>query len=142
MKNDNGFTMDNDGRMIPTTESDTRLRILYLYQILLNQSDEEHPVSTQQIMELMEKQHGISMHRTTVPSDIALLQAAGFEIMAVRKHAWHYYLSDRSFSISELKILIDAVQSSKLITEKKSEALIHKLTSLTSERNAAKLRNL
>lgn len=121
-------------------KSDTRLRILYLYQLLLKQSDETHPLSTKQIIDKMGEMHGIHMHRTTVPSDIALLKAAGFEIMSERKRAWNYYLSDRTFSLPEIKILIDAVQSSKFITEKKSKILIEKLVSLTSETNADKLK--
>lgn len=75
-----------------------------------------------------------------MPSDIALLKAAGFEIIGERKRAWEYYLADRTFSVPELKLLIDAVQSSKFITEKKSQLLIEKLTSLTSTTNADKLK--
>lgn len=120
--------------------NDSRLRLLYLYQMLLTSSDEDHPLTTTQIIDAMEKEHGIHMHRTTVPSDIALLKAAGFEIMSERKQAWNYYLSDRTFSLPELKILIDAVSSSKFITEKKSKDLVKKLISLTSETNADKLR--
>lgn len=56
-------------------KSDTRLRILYLYQLLLKQSDETHPLSTKQIIDKMEEMHGIHMHRTTVPSDICCGQA-------------------------------------------------------------------
>lgn len=123
-----------------TEENDIRLRILYLYQLLLTQSDEDHPLTTKEITDHMEKHHGIHMHRTTVPSDIALLKAAGFEIIAERKRAWNYYLADRIFSIPELKLLIDAVQSSKFITDKKSQLLINKLFSLTSEPNAVKLK--
>lgn len=125
---------------VKAEENDTRLRILYLYQLLLSQSDEDHPLTTNQITEKMEELHAIHMHRTTVSSDIALLKAAGFEIMAERKRAWNYYLSDRTFSLPELKLLIDAVQSSKFITEKKSQLLIEKLISLTSETNAGKLK--
>lgn len=121
-------------------ESDTRLRILYLYQLLLSQSDEEHPLTTNQITAKMEELHSIHMHRTTVSSDIALLKAAGFEIMAERKQSWNYYLADRTFSLPELKLLIDSVQSSKFITENKSQLLIEKLVSLTSETNAGKLK--
>lgn len=121
-------------------ENDTRLRILYLYQLLLSQSDEDHPLTTNQITSKMEELHAIHMHRTTVSSDIALLKAAGFEIIAERKHSWNYYLADRTFSLPELKLLIDAVQSSKFITEKKSQLLIEKLISLTSETNAGKLK--
>lgn len=122
------------------SDNDNRLRVLYLYQILLTQSDEEHPLSTKQIMDKMRELHNIHMHRTTVPNDIALLQAAGFEIIGERKRAWEYYLADRQFSLPELKLLIDAVQSSKFITEKKSRELIEKLLSLTSEKNSVKLK--
>lgn len=125
--------------LITTEDNDTRLRILYLYQMMLTHSDEDHPLSTKQITDKMKELHNIYMHRTTVPKDIALLKAAGFEIIGERKRAWEYYLADRTFSIPELKLLIDAVQSSKFITEKKGKALIEKLVSLTSETNAGKL---
>lgn len=125
---------------ITANETDTRLRIFYLYQMLLTQSDEEHPLSTKQITDRMMEQHHILVHRTTVPKDIDLLRAAGVDIVGERKRAWEYHLADRKFSLPELKILIDAVQSSKFITEKKSKILIEKLVSLTSETNADKLK--
>ena len=105
-------------------DNDTRFRILYLYQMLLTQTDEDHTLSTKQITDRMMEQHNILVHRTTVPKDIDLLRAAGFEIIGERKRAWEYYLADRKFSVPELKLLIDAVQSSKFITEKKSESYI------------------
>lgn len=120
-------------------ENDGRLRLLYLYQLLLKQTDEEHPLTTNEIRAIMEEKHDIYMHRTTVPRDMELLKAAGVEIMKKRGRSWSYYLEDRTFSVAELKILIDAVQSSRFITDKKSLEMIHKLISLTSERNAEKL---
>ena len=78
-------------------ENDNRLRILFLYQLLLSQTDENHPLTTKQIMDKMQELHQIRMHRTTVPSDIALLQAAGFDIVGVRRRAFEYYLADRTF---------------------------------------------
>ena len=92
-------------------DNDTRLRILYLYQMLLTQTDEDHTLSTKQITDRMMEQHNILVHRTTVPKDIDLLRAAGFEIIGERKRAWEYYLADRKFSVPELKLLIDAVQA-------------------------------
>lgn len=122
-----------------TDENDGRLRLLYLYQLLLQQTDEEHPLTTNEIRAIMEEKHKIYMHRTTVPRDMELLKAAGVEIMKKRGRAWSYYLEDRTFSVAELKILIDAVLSSRFITEKQSVEMISKLISLTSERNAEKL---
>ncbi len=122
---------------------DPRLRLLYLYQLLMRHTDPEHPLSTNQIRDLMVKEHGITMHRTTVPSDVALLQAAGIPIQAHRTSVMLYHMEETRFELAELKILIDAVESSKFITEKKSRALVEKLTALTSETNAASLkRNL
>ena len=91
----------------------------------------------------MEKEHGITMHRTTVPGDIEMLKAAGFDVHARRSRQNKYYLENSNFELPELKILIDAVESSKFITEKKSRLLVEKLLKLTSETSAAKLkRNL
>jgi len=122
---------------------DQRLRVLYLYQILLRHTDPEHPLSTNQIRAIMEKEYGIYMHRTTVPIDVSLLQAAGVPIQARRSRVMLYHMEETRFELAELKILIDAVESSKFITEKKSRTLVEKITALTSEMNAQKLkRNL
>ena len=88
----------------------------------------------------MEEQHGIKVHRTTVPRDIEALRAAGVEVLSTRTKSLNYYLADRAFSIPELRLLIDAVQASKFITEKKSRSLTEKLYSMASDTNAAKLR--
>ena len=119
---------------------DSRLRVLFLLQLLQQHTDESHALSTGQIMERMRVEHGITMHRTTLPKDIEVLRSAGFEVMSERKRTMYYYLSDRPLSLPELRLLIDAVLSSKFITEKKSNELIEKLISLTSETSADKLR--
>ena len=121
-------------------DAKNHLRILYLYQLLLTESDQDHMLSTTQIRNKMQEYHGVYMHRTTVPSDISMLRAAGIEIMSVRTKWWNYYMEDRTFSVPELKLLIDAVQSSKFITEKKSRVLIEKLTTLTSRTRADELK--
>lgn len=131
--------MEKD-RIHPFDKDDSRLRILYLYQMLQKHTDEAHALSTRQIMEMMEAEHEISMHRTTLAKDIEVLRAAGVEVMSERKRTIYYYLSDRPLSLPELRLLIDAVLSSKFITEKKSRELVEKLISLTSETSADKLR--
>ena len=130
---------------VPTNlnETDTRLRVLYMLEILHKYTDYEHQLTTNQIRSIIEKEHGITMHRTTVPADIEMLQVAGFKIHARRSRQNRYYMENYQFENAELKILIDAVESSKFITEKKSRILVDKLTKLTSYANAAKLkRNL
>lgn len=131
--------MEED-RIHPFDKDDSRLRILYLYQMLQKHTDETHALSTRQIMEMMEAEHGITMHRTTLPKDVEVLRAAGIEVMSERKRTIYYSLSDRPLSLPELRLLIDAVLSSKFITEKKSRELVEKLISLTSETSADKLR--
>lgn len=127
-------------RGLPFDKDDSRLRILYLYQMLQKHTDETHALSTRQIMEMMKAEHGITMHRTTLPKDVEALRAAGIEVMSERKRTIYYYLSDRPLSLPELRLLIDAVLSSKFITEKKSQELVNKLISLTSETSGDKLR--
>ena len=123
--------------------NDPRLRILYLYRVLHQYTDPEHSLSTNQIRAIMEKEYGLTMHRTTVPSDVALLQAAGIPINVRRSSVMLYHIEEGRFELPELKILIDAVESSKFITENKCRKLVEKLSSLTSRNNAKKLvRNL
>ena len=118
---------------------DGRLRILYLYQMLLNESDENHMLSTPEILWRMEAEHGITMHRTTLPKDVELLREVGIEVKCERRRALHYYIPEGPFSLPELRLLIDAVLSSKFITYRKSRSLIEKLIKLTKASNAAKL---
>lgn len=124
-------------------KNDDRLRPIFLYHLLLTHTDTDHPLSTRQIQELMESEYGIHMHRTTVNSNIDLLRKAGFEIGSIRSRSMLYYFDGREFELPELKILIDAVQSSKFITRRKSGELVEKLLTLTSQANAANMkRNL
>ena len=123
--------------------SDIRLRVLYMYRLLQQHTDADHPLTTNQIRAIMEQEHGITMHRTTVPGDMEMLKAAGFDVHGRRSRQNKYYLENSQFEIPELKILIDAVESSKFITEKKSRLLVEKLLLLTSGSNADQLkRNL
>ena len=124
-------------------ESEHGLRLFYLYRLLEQYTDEEHPLTTTQIREMMEKEHGIFMHRTTVYNDIGLLEKAGVHVHSYRARANQYYLESRKFELAELKLLIDAVESSRFMTESQSQKLVDKLITLTSETNAGKLkRNL
>lgn len=122
-------------------ERDHQLRLLYLYQILLRHSDVDHPLSTKDLLELMESEHQIKLHRTTIPKYIELLNAGGIEVMEIRSREKKYYLGDRLFELPEIRLLIDAVQASRFISVAKSRDLITKLTRLTSDTNAAKLKS-
>lgn len=128
---------------IELRENNIHLRLLYLYRLLEQYTDEDHRLTTNQLRDLMEKKHRVTMHRSTVYKDIELLKNAGVDISCHRTRANEYYLESRKFEISELKLLIDAVESSRFMTESQSQKLTEKLSTLTSETNAGKLkRNL
>lgn len=122
-------------------ENGQQLRLLYLYQILLRHSDVNHPLSTKELLEFMESEHQIKLHRTTIPKYMELLNAGGIEVMEIRSREKKYYLGDRLFELPEVKLLIDAVEASKFISTSKSQSLISKLTRLTSEVDASKLKS-
>lgn len=115
-------------------------RILYLKEILEKYTDDEHPLTTSQIVQLLEKDYSLTVHRTTIPKDIAMLVLYGMDIVTVKSTQTKYFLGERSFEIPELTLLIDAVIASKFITTSKSERLIEKLIGLTSVHAAKKLK--
>ena len=121
-------------------ENGTRLRLLYIYQHLLKYSDADHPVSTPELLRFLKEEHGMDVNRTTLPGDFAMMEKAGLHFEIIKSRQNKYYFDGRLFDVAELKLLIDAISSSKFITEKKSKDLIRKLTTLTSEYNAEKLR--
>ena len=119
---------------------ETKPRILYLMKILQEETDEEHPLTTKQLIEKLQEDYGISAHRTTLAKDIAALQEFGVDVVTVHSTQCKYFVGSRNFELPELKLLIDAVESSKFITSKKSEALIEKIHSLTSQGQVSKLK--
>ena len=95
---------------------ETKPRILYLKKILEDRTDEEHPLSTTQLINILNDEYGISAHRTTVTKDIAALQEFGMDIVTIHSTQSKYFVASRKFELPELKLLIDAVESSKFIT--------------------------
>lgn len=108
-------------------------KLLQLLHILSVQSDEEHPLSVPQLVQLLAAK-GIRAERKSVYDDIETLRALGCDIQLQRGRG--YFLGERLFQLAELKLLVDAVQSSRFITAKKSAQLISKLERLTSAHQA------
>lgn len=109
--------------------------------LLQQETDELHPLSTNEICNRLSAM-GISYERRTLAKDIVLLNEQGFEVMWCRVGKEKgYYIADRSFSIPELKILIDAVQAANFITENKSVELIKKIAALGGSHQADILRS-
>ena len=116
--------------------SPQRLRTLYVMKILLRYSDENHTISSNEILRHL-KDYGVSAERKSIYSDIAILSKFGMDIETISNVG--YYVNSREFELAELKLLVDAVQASKFITQQASKTLIRKLENLTSEQNAVQL---
>ena len=104
-----------------------KLKIFYILDYLKENSHQDHPVRAAELMSMLERQPNIVCDRKTVYSDIAALQDYGVDIVSIPGKNGGYYIASRNFELPELKLLIDAVQSSKFLTEKKSRELIEKL---------------
>ena len=104
-----------------------KLKIFYIWDYLKEYSHQDHPVRAAELLSMMERQHNIVCDRKTVYSDIAALQDYGVDIVSIPGKNGGYYIASRNFELPELKLLIDAVLSSKFLTEKKSRELIEKL---------------
>lgn len=121
-------------------ENRSKLRILYLYQYLIQNTTSGHPQSTAELTKMLSDKYGIDVSRNTISDDLAMLCSAQFQIKMIRSTQNKYYYDGQVFDIPEMKLLIDAVSSSRFITERKSEALVNKLLSLVSPDDAIKLR--
>ncbi len=117
-------------------DKDAKLRPFYLAKILYERTDEDHYLTTAQLMEILEKEYGIKTHRQTIPADVEALRAFGMEIQEVMSAQKRYNLISREYDVAELKLLIDAVESSKFITKKKSEELVTKLSKMAGQNQA------
>ncbi len=115
-----------------------KLKILYLMKILLEQTDETHLLTVPELISRLAG-YGIAAERKTVYDDIETLRQFGLDIIMQKSKFFGYYVAGRDFELPELKLLVDAVVSSKFITEKKSLELIKKLEGLASRYEAGKL---
>ena len=112
--------------------------LLLLQRYLYEHTDDRHPVSVSDILAFWQE-HGIQAGRKSVYSAIEALQSSGMDIVCVKSTQNRYFVGARLFELPELKLLVDAVESSRFITARKSERLIEKLGKLTSESYAHQL---
>ena len=108
-----------------------RLKILYLYDILMELTDEQHPITMPEIIRELELK-GVSAARKALYEDIDALKAYGVDIISSKGHNASYYVGSRDFQLPELKLLADAVASARFLTEKKSQELLNKIGQLAS----------
>lgn len=111
--------------------SNQKLKLLYLLRFLMQHSDENHPLSTAQLIEELAK-NNISAERKSIYDDIEALRLFGIDVIQVKGKNGGYYIGEREFELPELKLLVDSVQSSKFITQDKTYKLIKKIENLAS----------
>lgn len=119
----------------------SNIRIIELLRFFYQQTDEAHTVTVSEMIEYL-KSKGIPSVRQTVYTDLEALDAAGIDIVQIKSTQNRYFIGSRIFEYPELKMLVDAVASSKVISAKKSQALIQKLGQLTSIQQAEQLQRL
>ena len=123
-----------------TNENCQKIKLLMLMELLRQETDEDHPITTSEICRRLGEM-GISCERRTVGKDMKVLKEQGFEIMSELKgHENSYWISDRSFELPELKILMDAVQAARFIPKDKTDQLVAKIAALGGSHQAELLK--
>ena len=119
--------------------SNQKFKLYRLAQIMQEQTDDEHYITMPEIMDGLAK-YDVTADRKSVYNDLRDLSVLGIDVEGEPVgNRYHYHVVNRAFELPELKLLVDAIQSSKFITEKKSNALIKKLETLVSKYDAQKL---
>lgn len=121
--------------------SGQKLKLLYLMQLLLEQTDEDHPKSRAELCSMLQNNYQIEIERKTFYDDIESLRLYGLDIETTNERTVRYFIANRTFEMPELRLLTDAVQCSQFLSEKKTAGLIDKLTTLCSEPRGRELRH-
>ncbi|MGO5021561.1 helix-turn-helix transcriptional regulator [Lawsonibacter sp. LCP25S3_G6] len=118
--------------------SNQKTKLLHLARMLLRQTDEDHPLTVAQIIEALARED-IKAERKSIYDDLEALRLFGLDVQCRKGKTPGWFIGSRDFELPEVKLLMDAVQSSRFITQKKSDALIRKLESLASIHQAGQL---
>lgn len=113
-------------------------KILHLLKYLWENTDFEHKTTTSEIVNALAEQ-GISINRHSIPTLIEQIQLFGIDVVEEKSSPNKYYIDTRDFELPELKLLVDAIESSKFISASKSQALVDKIYGLTSTHQAKEL---
>lgn len=117
-----------------------KLKLYYLAKIMLEKTDDEHMITMPEIKKALEA-YDVTADRKSLYDDLETLRILGIDVIGEKEgRNYYYHVGSKHFEIAELKLLVDAIQSSKFITEKKSNELIKKLTSMASEYEASQLK--
>ena len=116
-------------------EKGQRLKLLKIWEILRQETDEAHPMSSVALLQRLEE-IDIKCDRRTLYADIQALNESGYKIHCNRRKTNEYFVERREFSMAEIQILMDAVQAASFITQEKTEHLVDKIAELAGSRKA------
>lgn len=117
-----------------------KLKLYYLSQIMTQKTDDDHKITMPEIQQALAA-YGVTADRKSLYDDIEALRILGIDVIGEKEgRNFYYHVGSKKFEIAELKLLVDAIQSSRFITERKSTELIRKITSLASDYEAAQLK--
>lgn len=120
--------------------ANSKLKLLYILELLYNESDEDHPIDTERI-QLYLRNHNIEAERKSIYSDITVLKEFGFDVLLNKGASGGYFLASREFEVAEIRLLCDAVQAAGFISPKKSRHLIDKILTLVSAPQAQQIKS-
>ena len=122
-----------------TKGDNQKLKLLYLKEILMRETDDQHSLTLPQIVKRL-NDCGVNAERKTLYTDFEELRRYGLDIIGEQtRRNYYYHIGNRDFELPELKLLVDSVQSAKFMTDKKSKTLIKKLEGMASKYEARKL---
>lgn len=116
-----------------STTNHQKLKLLYLMRMLQEETDSEHGLTMADILERLEAE-GIAAERKSIYRDIQALRDFGLDVQTYKRHPVEYALVKSELELSDIMMLVDAVQSSRFLTERKSGQLVKSLKGLASER--------
>ena len=115
-----------------------KTKLLHLAQLLLHETDEDHPITVARMIEELGR-YDIKAERKSIYDDLEALRSFGLDVQCRKGKSPGWFIGEREFELPEVKLLMDAVQSSRFLTQKKSDALIRKLERLASVHQARQL---
>ena len=121
--------------------AEQKIKLLVLYELLLKQSDEEHPMTTNELIDALDE-YGIEVTRKTLYEDIDILIRYGYDIVCVKGRTNKYFIGERTFEKPEVEILLNIVGAAQFLSEKKTTVLAQKIADLLGETQAKHLKEL
>ena len=114
-------------------DNDAKLRPFLLAKILYERTDSEHSLTTSQLIKILEDDYHMTTYRVTIGADIEILQNLGMDIRLKKSSQNLYYVQDRYFLDSELRLIIDAIASARFISASQSKKLIEKISAMAGK---------